>query len=167
MKTTPIHLLQNLKKYPNELAISFKDHLGTWQNKSWKEFYDLAEAIAKALIANGIQKDDKISIYSYNRIEWNASYIASQMINSVAVGVYHTSSSEEVEWVVGNSESKIVFVGNNPNDNDEEKKMPVYRLQKILDRLETISNISVEKGNTVLVDESATNVIETDQPKLF
>ena len=153
MKTTPIHLLQNLKKYPNELAISFKDHQGTWQNKSWKEFYDFSEAIAKALIANGIQKDDKISIYSYNRIEWNASYIASQMINSVAVGVYHTSSSQEVEWVVGNSESKIVFVGNNPNDNDEEKKMPVYRLQKILDRLEKVDLVVLLDGVPKIKDE--------------
>ena len=39
--------------------------------------------------------------------------------------------------------------------------------EKILDRLETISNFSDEKTNTMLVDESTTNVIETDQPKLF
>ena len=45
------------------------------------------------------------------------------MSNIVGVGVYHTCSSEEVEWVVGNSDSKIIFVGNNPNDNDENDRI--------------------------------------------
>ena len=48
-----------------------------------------------------------------------------QMINSTSVAVYHTSSSAEVEWIVGNSDSKIIFVGHNPNDNEEEDKMPI------------------------------------------
>ena len=56
-----------------------------------------------------------------------------QFINSVAVGIYHTCSSAEVEWIVSNSDSKIIFVGNNPNDNDEIDKMPIHRLNKILD----------------------------------
>ena len=67
--------------------------------------------------------NDKICIYSYNRKEWYACYIGAQFINSVAVGVYHTCSSDEVEWIVSNSDSKIVFVGNNPNDNDQKEKI--------------------------------------------
>ena len=60
------------------------------------------------------------------------------MINSVAVAVYHTSSAPEVEWVVGNSDSKIVFVGNNPNDNDEKEKMPIHRLMSVIDKLDAV-----------------------------
>ena len=39
--------------------------------------------------------------------------------------------------------------------------------EKFLGRLETISNFSDEKNNTLLADESSANTIETDQPKLF
>ena len=62
-------------------------------------------------------------------------YLATQFINSAAVGIYHTSSSNEVEWVAGNSESKIIFVGNNPNDNQENDKMPINRLLEVLPKL--------------------------------
>ena len=71
-------------------------------------------------------------------MEWNVCYLAAQMINSVAVGVYHTCSSDEVNWIVGNSDSKIVFLGNNPNDNDEKEKMPNHRLLAVLDDLDKV-----------------------------
>ena len=103
-------------------------------------------AISKSLIACGIGKNDKVSIYSYNRKEWNECYTATQLINSVSVGVYHTSSSIEVEWVVGNSDSKIVFLGNNPNDNNESEKMPNHRLLTILDNLDKVEFVVTFDG---------------------
>ena len=128
MKNTPEYLKANLEKFPDEPAISIKDKNGVWKTDSWKEFYENVLKVSKSLSALGISKNDKISIYSYNRKEWNICYASAQFINAVAVGVYHTCSSNEVEWVVGNSESKVIFVGNNPGDNNEEEKMPNHRL---------------------------------------
>ena len=93
MMNTPKYLLQNVEKYGNEPAISIKDSSGQWQTDTWSEFYDSVLAISKSLIACGVGKNDKVSIYSYNRKEWNGCYAATQLINSVSVGVYHTSSS--------------------------------------------------------------------------
>jgi len=132
---TPKYLLQNVKDYPNEAALSIKDASGNWQTDSWSELYSSVLSVSRSLLAYGIVKNDKVSIYSYNRKEWNISYIATQLVNGVAVGVYHTCSSNEVEWIVGNSESKIIFLGNNPNDNGEKEKMPNHRLIEVLDKL--------------------------------
>ena len=68
------------------------------------------------------------------------------MTGGAAVGVYHTSSPEEVEWVVSNSDSKIVFIGHNPMDNNEEEKMPNHRIKKVLDRLERVEHIVFFNG---------------------
>ena len=125
---TPDFLIQNVKKYPNEPALSSKDKSGKWETDSWNDVNTSVMDVAKSLLYHNIGQDDKISIYSYNRKEWNYIYLATQFINSAAVGIYHTSSSNEVEWVAGNSESKIIFVGNNPNDNQENDKMPINRL---------------------------------------
>ena len=92
----------------------------------------------KSLIALNLDVGEKSAIYSYNRKEWFGCYSAMQLLNCVSVAVYHTSSSSEVEWIVGNSDSKIVFVGHNPNDNDEEDKMPINRLLAILEKLDTV-----------------------------
>ena len=143
---SPKYLLENVEKYPNEPALSVKDLKGNWHSDTWSEFYNLTESISKSLLACGINKNDKVSIYSYNRREWSACYAATQLINSVSVGVYHTCSSSEVEWIVGNSESKIVFLGNNPNDGGEIEKMPNHRLFHILDNLEKVELVVTMDG---------------------
>jgi long-chain acyl-CoA synthetase len=97
--------------------------------------------IAKSLIAMGFEAGDKLSIYSYNRMEWYAAYAAANMCNGAAVGVYHTCSPEEVEWVVGNSDSKVVFVGTNPMDGGDPSKMCTHRLQATMDSLEKVEAV--------------------------
>ena len=147
---TPKYLIQNVEKYPNKPALSIKDSSGNWKTDTWSEVYSSVLSVSKSLLACGIKKHDKVSIYSYNRPEWNIGYMATQLINGVAVGVYHTSSSNEVEWVVGNSESRIIFLGNNPNDNGEKEKMPNYRLLEVLDKLEKVELVITMDGVEIL-----------------
>ena len=147
---TPKYLFQNKDNHGDAPAISIKDSNGNWQTESWKDYLGSVTSVAKSLLAAGIQKNDKVSLYSYNRKEWSYCYSAIQLINGVAVGVYHTSSSDEVEWVVDNSDSKIVFVGNNPNDNDENNKKPNYRLFDIIDKLKKLEMIVVMNGEELL-----------------
>ena len=149
MKMTSHYLLQNNEQYANEPALSFKDSNGEINTDTWSDYYAFVMSISKSLIAHGIKQGDKCAIYSYNRKEWFGCYSALQMVNGVAVAVYHTSSPSEVEWVVGNSESKIIFIGNNPNDNGEKEKMPIHRLHSILEKLDSVELVvvmdSVEK----------------------
>ena len=146
MKITSHYLLQNNEQYANEPALSFKDSNGEINTDTWSAYYEFVMSISKSLIAHGIKQGDKCAIYSYNRKEWFGCYSALQMVNGVAVAVYHTSSPSEVEWVVGNSESKIIFIGNNPNDNGEKEKMPIHRLHSILEKLDSVELVVVMDG---------------------
>jgi len=148
-ETTPQRLLRNSKEYANEPAISIPVN-GGWETETWAEFTSYVMGISKSLVALGFQHSDKLSIYSYNRREWYGCYAAAQMTGGAGVGVYHTCSPEEVEWVVGNSDSKVVFVGNNPMDNGETDKMPNHRLMKVLDRLEKVEHVVMMNGVDVL-----------------
>ena len=146
---TPQYLFENAEKYGNMPAMSTRKgdaERGVdweWNTDTWSEVLAKTLAIAKSLHALGYEKHDKLSIYSYNRPEWFLIYAASQMLNGVAVGVYHTCSPEEVEWVVGNSESKFVFVGTNPQGGDNSEKMPNTRMDKIIGNLPQIQNAVV------------------------
>ena len=143
---TPKHLIDNAEKHSDKIALSYKNSSDEWISQTWSEFYNSVQSISKSLIASGIEKNDKVSIYSYNRREWVECYAATQLINSAAVGVYHTCSSSEVEWIVNNSDSKIIFVGNNPGDNGEKDKMPVHRLNHILDKLSAVETVVLLDG---------------------
>ena len=154
MKMTSHYLLQNNEQYANEPALSFKDSNGEINTDTWSDYYEFVMSISKSLIAHGIKQGDKCAIYSYNRKEWFGCYSALQMVNGVAVAVYHTSSPSEVEWVVGNSESKIVFIGNNPNDNGEKEKMPIHRLHSILEKLDSVELVVVMNGVEKIAHEN-------------
>ena len=144
--TTSEYLIENAKKYADESALSSKDTSGNWNTTTWSEFCDDTMAVAKSLMELGFQKNDKLSIYSYNRKEWYIAYAAANFCNGAGVGVYHTCSPEEVEWVVGNSDSKFVFVGHNPMDGGDTEKMCSHRLHKILDSLDKVEHVVVMDG---------------------
>jgi len=140
-KTTPEYLISNALNMPDNDALSWKDSSGKWIRSSWSDFYNCTMKMAKSLIALGFEPGDNLSIYSYNRMEWYAAYAAANFCNGAAVGVYHTCSPEEVEWVVGNSDSKVVFVGTNPMDNGDPAKMCTKRLEKAMPSLEKVEAV--------------------------
>ncbi len=138
---TPEYLLSNAEKYANEPALSWKDGSGNWVTMTWSEIERATMQVARSLISLGFEAGDKLSIYSYNRLEWYMAYAAANMAGGAAVGVYHTCSPEEVEWVVGNSDSKVVFVGTNPMDGGDASKMCSNRLQAAMGNLEKVEAV--------------------------
>ena len=154
-KSTPEYLISNAEQYPNENAISWKDDSGNWIHMNWAEFCDTAMSVAKSLLAMGFESGDKLSIYSYNRMEWYAAYAAANMCNGAAVGVYHTCSPEEVEWVVGNSDSKFVFVGGNPMDGGDPGKMCHKRLESTIGTLDKVEVVISMDGVDMINHSSA------------
>jgi len=153
MKNTPQYIVHNANTYPDQPAITIRDANGNWNSETWSDYFNFCMKIAKSLLALGFEKNDKASIYSYNRKEWFGCYAATQMVNGAAVGVYHTCSPDEVEWVVGNSDSKIVFVGDNPMDNGEDAKKPNHRLLNVIDQLEKVELVVMMNGIDTLNHE--------------
>ena len=143
--TTPSKLLENAMKYADQPALSTPSVDG-WVTETWAEVAECVMDIARALVGLDFNHGDKLSLYSYNRKEWYGGYLAAQMVGGAGVGVYHTSSAEEVEWVVSNSESKVVFVGNNPMAAGDESKMPQHRLMQVIDTLDKVEHFVLLPG---------------------
>ncbi|MDA8368490.1 MAG: long-chain fatty acid--CoA ligase [Nocardiopsaceae bacterium] len=83
---------------------------GQWRDVTCKEFRDDVAALAKALIAVGIEHGDRIALMSRTRYEWTTIDYAIWAVGAVTVPIYETSSEEQVEWILGDSGSKAVFV---------------------------------------------------------
>ena len=157
---TPRNLLRNADIYADKPALSVMSGKGEdgewmWDTKTWKEFSDEVIAISKSLISMGFEKGDRMSIYAYNRPEWYSCYGATQMTNGVGVGVYHTCSPEEVEWVIGDSGSKVVIIGDNPQSGGDPEKTPSRRYAKIADILTDVECIVVLDGVESIDHEKA------------
>ena len=103
----PYYQLAN-KPLNNALVTKYN---GKWQPTSTKEYIDKANAVSRALLRMGVQKDDKIAVISTtNRTEWNIMDIGILQVGAQNIPIYPTISAEDYEYVLNHSESIYCFV---------------------------------------------------------
>mgnify|MGYP006200798475 FL=1 len=84
---------------------------GEWVKTSTQEYIDKANAVSRAFIRLGVQKNDKIAlISSTNRTEWNIFDIGSLQVGAQTVPIYPTIASEDYEYILNHSESSYCIV---------------------------------------------------------
>ena len=97
----------------------FKDDSGHWVTRSYDEVGETVRKLALGLIALGIEKGDKVSILGNTRVEWTYFDFAALTAGATVVPIYQTNSAEECEYVLENSDAKVVIV----EDEDQLEKI--------------------------------------------
>ena len=85
---------------------------GLWQEISWKEYHLQSAYLAHALIQLGIEYGDFVGVIGENCPEWLFMDMGIQMAGAKTVGIYTTSSWQQVEYILSHSECKILFAEN-------------------------------------------------------
>ncbi|WP_290700504.1 AMP-binding protein [Lacinutrix sp.] len=99
-----------LEKHNLEAALVTK-YDGKWTPMSTKEYLDKSNAVSRALLKLGINKNDKIAVISStNRTEWNIMDIGVLQVGAQNVPIYPTICAEDYEYVLNHSESIYCFV---------------------------------------------------------
>ncbi|MEU9018913.1 long-chain fatty acid--CoA ligase [Actinomadura sp. NPDC048394] len=80
-----------------------------WSAVTAAEFAAEAAAVAKGLVAAGIEPGDRVGLLSRTRYEWTLLDYAIWTAGAVAVPIYETSSAEQIEWIAGDSGAKALF----------------------------------------------------------
>lgn len=84
---------------------------GIWVKTSTEEYIAKANAISRALLRLGVQKDDKIAVISSNnRTEWNIMDIGVLQTGAQNVPIYPTISEEDYEYILNHSGAIYCFV---------------------------------------------------------
>lgn len=84
---------------------------GEWVKTSTDEYISKANAISRALLRMGIQKDDKIAVISSNnRTEWHIVDIGILQTGAQNVPIYPTISEEDYEYILNHSGSIYCIV---------------------------------------------------------
>ncbi len=96
--------------YNLSVALATKKN-GAWEKTSTQEYIAKANAVSRALLRMGIQKDDKIAlITSNNRTEWNIMDIGILQTGAQNVPIYPTIAEEDYEYILNHSGSIYCFV---------------------------------------------------------
>ena len=105
-------LLENARQDPDHAALAVR--VGDeFVDVSTAEFVRRVREYATGLIGLGIEPGDRVAIFMKSRIEFTLLDYAIWFAGATTVTIYETSSAEQVEWIVGDSEAVAVICGNN------------------------------------------------------
>jgi long-chain acyl-CoA synthetase len=95
---------------PRAVALRRKNGEGGWSDVTTSQFRDDVHALAKGLVAAGVGPGDRVALMSRTRYEWTVTDYAAWSAGAVVVPIYETSSAEQAEWILTDSEAKAVIV---------------------------------------------------------
>ncbi|MDD2711570.1 MAG: AMP-binding protein [Simplicispira sp.] len=105
--TLPQMLRERARQDAERVAIRQKD-FGIWKPFTWASYYRRASHFGLGLRALGLSDGGHVGVLSENRIEWVLAQMGAGLVGAVAVGVYPTSPTAEVAYVVAHADIEIM-----------------------------------------------------------
>ena len=134
-------VVRNAAESPDRVAFSRRTTEG-WTDVTARQFLDEVRAVAKGLMAAGIEAGDRVGLLSRTRYEWTLFDYAIWFAGAVTVPIYETSSVEQVEWILQDSGARAIVA---------ETPEHTARLKELRDRLIDLHHVWSIEDNAVAV----------------
>ncbi|MBH8601524.1 fatty acid--CoA ligase [Thermoactinomyces sp. CICC 23799] len=99
-------LEQTVQKYPEKEALFDAEKNRRWTYRMWDREVN---RLARAFLAAGVKKGDRVSTYLYNSVELATAFFACAKIGAVFNPVNFRLTAEEVAYILHDAEPKIVL----------------------------------------------------------
>ncbi|WP_037182509.1 AMP-dependent synthetase/ligase [Rhodococcoides fascians] len=83
---------------------------GTWTDVTAAQFAKEVKAVAKGLIASGVELGDRVAILSATRYEWVVLDYAIWTAGGCTVAIYETSAADQAQWILEDSATKLLIL---------------------------------------------------------
>ena len=93
--------------FPDKEAIKYTDRP---YRRTWREFNEECDRVAKGFLAHGVKKGDKIAIWATNIPQWLLTLFAACKIGAVLVTVNTAYKVFELEYLLKQSDTKILVM---------------------------------------------------------
>jgi long-chain acyl-CoA synthetase len=165
-------IVDNAQTAPHRIALSV-NRGGAWVGVTSQQFLDQVKAVAKGIVASGVEPGQRVGIMSRTRYDWTVADYAIWYAGATVVPIYETSSAEQVEWILGDSNAVGVFLESAKNKkvfDEVSDRLPDCTRAWIFDdgALDTlaaagagISDEELEKRRATLNPESLATIIYT------
>lgn len=101
----------------HEMAERLKDEPALWTRRgsewvptSWRQYAQRVKDFSLGLQSLGFEPKQAMTVMGFNREEWVVAALAAMAAGGTAVGVYTTSSAEQVGWLTAHCEAPIALV---------------------------------------------------------
>lgn len=140
---------------------------------TYTEFYELVKTAAKALLALGITKDDRVGIWAPNRYEWVIIQYATAQMGAILVNINPAYRSIELKYALNQSGVKLLLMSKgfrktNYSEILEKVKDECTQLEKVVNidaswlefmsKADEITDETLKKAEDSLQFEDAINI---------
>ncbi|MDE6228869.1 MAG: AMP-binding protein, partial [Muribaculaceae bacterium] len=111
-KATLVSIIHNFEN-PDKVAIHrmMDAESGTWTPISCGEFKTAVLNVAAALVDLGLGVQEAVGIMSENRPEYLTASFAAWQARCLTVGIYATSTAEQVKFLVDDAHIRVLVAG--------------------------------------------------------
>src|SRR5258707_2646621 len=74
---------------------------------TWRELYDATAQLARALMALGVERGDRVGIWSPNRYEWVVTQLACARVGAILVNLNPAYKTSEIEYALAQSATGV------------------------------------------------------------
>jgi len=107
-------VFSHAEHFPASVVFKRRNDSG-WTEVTTAEFAEQVAALAKGLMAAGVEQGDRVGLLSATRYEWSLIDYAIWTAGAVTVPIYETSSADQVQWILSDSAAVGVFCENDPH----------------------------------------------------
>jgi long-chain acyl-CoA synthetase len=108
------HVVEAASANPDRVTISVPRG-SAWVGMTAQQFLDEVKAVAKGIVANGVEPGERIGVMSRTRYEWTLVDYAIWYAGAICVPVYETSSAEQIQWMLSDSGAVATFLESDKN----------------------------------------------------
>lgn len=105
----PLQLRHWAKTRPDATALRQKEY-GVWQTISWSAYEQQSRWFGLGLLQLGLKPGECMAVLGENCKEWVFAELGAAMVGGVTAGVYPTSPSGEVEYLLSLAEAPVIVV---------------------------------------------------------
>ncbi|WGL53813.1 AMP-dependent synthetase/ligase [Nocardioides sp. BP30] len=163
-------VVSNARDFPESVAFS-RPGPGGWEDVTAAQFHAEVVAVAKGLIASGIEQGDRVALFSKTRYEWTLLDYAIWFAGAVTVPIYETSSVEQVRWILEDSGARgIVAEGPDHIARVAEARHDLESLTSVWSFADNAVDVLVRLGGDVAdeeVEKRRTAIVPADPATLI
>jgi long-chain acyl-CoA synthetase len=121
------------ERFGDQVAVRYKEG-EEWREHTFAAVGEIVDEIALGLVGLGVQPGDRVGLLANTRPEWTFASLAISRVGGVVVPVYPTNSPGECEWVLGNSDARVVIC---------EDASQVAKIEEVRDSLKDLEHVVV------------------------
>ncbi|AKU95390.1 Acetoacetyl-CoA synthetase [Labilithrix luteola] len=100
---------------------------GQGYRATYRQLWDATSEVARALMASGVERGDRVGLWSPNRWEWVVVQYAAARIGAILVNLNPAYKTAEIEYALAQSGTSVLFLSRAFRQNDYVKMLAEVR----------------------------------------